>query len=58
MVPGDPNDPYREFNAEADASIADQQMPRFVDIEIQRNAHHREKRRLNEILNRVDENDW
>ncbi len=27
MLPGDPADPYREFNAEADAYILDQQMP-------------------------------
>lgn len=27
MVPGDPDDPYREFNAEADAGMADRKMP-------------------------------
>lgn len=41
MVPGDPNDPYREFNAEADAYIADQKMPVNVDFTIQMNAYQR-----------------
>ncbi|EJY6032815.1 hypothetical protein FA341_31700 [Pseudomonas aeruginosa] len=27
LTPGDPNDPYREFNAEADAYVFDQKMP-------------------------------
>lgn len=27
MEPGNPNDPWRDFNAEADAFILDQQMP-------------------------------
>ncbi|MBC8984080.1 hypothetical protein IAI52_27925 [Pseudomonas lurida] len=27
MVPGDPDDPYRAFNAEADAGMADRKMP-------------------------------
>lgn len=28
LVPGDPDDPHRAFNAEADAYLADLQMPR------------------------------
>lgn len=27
MVPGDPDDPYRAFNAEADSGMADRNMP-------------------------------
>lgn len=30
MVPGDPRDPWREFNAEADALILDRRMPEFL----------------------------
>ena len=30
MTPGDPEDPWREFNAEADALIFDRRMPAFL----------------------------
>lgn len=30
LEPGDPADPFRSFNAEADAYILDQQMPPFL----------------------------
>lgn len=30
LEPGDPADPYREFNAEADAGIMDRQMPKWM----------------------------
>lgn len=54
MVPGDPDDPRREFNAEADAYLADQQMPRFVGLAIEERAHHRSVRRHNELMNELD----
>lgn len=41
MVPGDPDDPWAAFNAEADAYIADQKMPRFVGLAIERAAYRR-----------------
>ncbi len=31
MVPGDPDDPWRAYNAEADAYILDQRMPKRFD---------------------------
>lgn len=43
MVPGDPDDPYREFNAEADAGIADRKMPKHVGFAIMWNAYQRIK---------------
>lgn len=33
LMPGDPSDPYRAFNAEADAAILDQQMPHPSEVE-------------------------
>ncbi len=33
LLPGDPDDPYRAFNAEADAAILDQQMPHPSEVE-------------------------
>lgn len=33
MEPGDPDDPYREFNAEADAYMLDQKMPWFLEAQ-------------------------
>lgn len=44
MVPGDPDDPHRAFNAEADAWLADQQMPRFVATGIELRACRRRGR--------------
>lgn len=43
MVPGDPDDPYREFNASADACIADQKMPSNVASAIEWEAYQRTK---------------
>lgn len=54
MVPGDPDDPYREFNAEAAAYLADQQMPRFIGLAIEENARARSERRHNELMNELD----
>lgn len=51
MVPGDPADPYRDFNAEWDAMQADMRMPRNVAAEIAEIAHERENRRWRERLN-------
>lgn len=46
MTPGDPNDPHREFNAEADAYLLDQKMPppERVWVTIQMIALRRERR--------------
>ena len=39
MVPGDPGDPYRSFNAEWAATQADMKMPANVAFTIAENAH-------------------
>lgn len=41
LLPGDPDDPYRAFNAEADATILDQQMPHPSEVESYVLAHAR-----------------
>jgi len=41
LLPGDPDDPYRAFNAEADAAILDRQMPHASEVESYVLAHAR-----------------
>lgn len=44
LEPGDPGDPYRAFNAQADAYLLDQQMPSCVDFAIEWQAYQRHLR--------------
>lgn len=54
MVPDDPDDPYREFNAEAAIYLADQQMPRYVGWAIQENEKARAERRHAQAMSELD----
>lgn len=50
LVPGDPDDPHRAFNAEANAYLADLQMPRrdCIGATIELRAYRRRRRMINE----------
>lgn len=48
MLPGDPDDPYREFNFEADVYLWDQKMPEFVFLAIEHAKAQRWKKKREE----------
>ena len=55
MVPGDPGDPWREFNAVWEATKADQQMPVCIENAIQANERDRYRRRWRDSQIEVDD---